>query len=420
MTISPHRPNILFVFTYNFMANRAGGLNRARQILALLRDNGIRATVYSKDGGGKGFWQNSAKCWRGQDRADFAREFPDFELVLDKTTFQSWLLRKLKNLLCTLLPANSEIFLRLSVPWVDGNWRALKRRGAAMLVIGYTHTLPELNGVFGDYRVIDQHDIEFVLNQRVRRHLFFALPVLAKARREVGMLETADMVLSLSFSERIVNQMILHRPEVIYLPNLSQFDGRSYELRQPKYDLLFVGSFSHFNRQGLAGFLRQAVSHRIKYRIAIAGAVCTAPEIQEIASGASNIELLGFVDDLHELYSVSRATVCPIWGAGTKTKLLESLQHMRPAFASESSFEGLMPGYENCVFPLDLDAIDGILASRPDIHLECRKYIENYERAVQQNRFLSELKAVVFGSNHRKLDPSPSLARANLKPLGRT
>jgi hypothetical protein len=407
---SPCGQKILFVFTYNFIANRAGGLNRARQILALLRDNGIQATVYSKDGGGKGFWQNPAKCWRDRDKAEFAQEFPGFELVLDRVTLQSWLLRKLKNLLCTLLPAYSEVFLRLSIPWVDDNWRRLKRRGVAVVVIGYTHALPELNGVCGDYRVIDQHDIEFVLNQRVRRHRFFALPVLAKARREVGMLETADMVLSLSFSERIVNQMILRKPEVIYLPNLSQFDGRSYELRQPKYDLLFVGSFSHFNRQGLAEFLRRAVSHRTRYRIAIAGAVCTAPEIQEIASGASNIELLGFVDDLHELYSVSRATVCPIWGAGTKTKLLESLQHMRPAFASESSFEGLMPGYENCVFPLNLDAIDGVLASRPDIHLECRKYIENYERAVRQNRFLDELKAVVFDSSHRELAASPSLS----------
>lgn len=405
MTKPLDRPNIVFVFTYNFVANRAGGLNRARQILTLLKENDVPTTVYSKDGASENFWCNAAKRWSAQDKQEFDREFPDFELVLDKVTFQSLALRKAKNLLCTLLPAYSNLFLRLSIPWVDPNWRSLKRRGTPVLVVGYTHVLPELNGLFGDYRVIDQHDIEFVLNQRVRKHLFFALPVLTKARREVGMLETADMVLSLSFSERIVNRMILRKPEVIYLPNLSRLDATSYSLRSPKYDLLFVGSYSHFNRQGLAAFLRQAVCHPTKFKIAVAGDVCRASEIREIASSSGNVDLLGFVDDLAEIYSISRATVCPIWGAGTKTKLLESLQYLRPAFASESSFEGLLPGYENCVFPLNLGTIETILNSRSDFHLECQRYVENYERAVQHNRFLDQLKAVTFEEHGAPTQP---------------
>jgi Glycosyl transferases group 1 len=395
MTTFRREQNILFVFTYNFVADRAGGLNRARQILTLLKENGIAATVYSRDGGGKWFWRNSTKCWRDQDKVEFGREFPDFELVLDRVTFQSWFLRKLKNMLCTMLPAYADTFLRLSVPWLDPNWRALRRRGAAAIVVGYANSLPELNGLFGGYRVIDQIDIEFVLNQRIRQRPFFALPVLAKARREFGMLETAHMILSLSFSERIVNKMILRNPEIIYLPYLSQFDAASYSPREPKYDLLFVGAYSHFNRQGLAKFLREAVHHKTKYRIAVAGTVCKAPEIREIVAGAANVELLGFVNDLGGLYSVSRATVCPVWGAGTKTKILESLQHMRPTFASETSFEGLLPGYENCVFPLNLDSIEWVLESKPDIHLECRRYIESYERAVRQNRFLDKMNSVV-------------------------
>jgi Glycosyl transferases group 1 len=388
--------HVVFVFTYNFVAHRAGGLNRARQILTLLRDIGIQVTVYSKDSAGRVFWKIPAKHWDPQDKEEFAREFPQFELVLDKATLQGWILRKVKSLLCTLMPNHAGIFLKLSVPWLDPNWRSLRARGAAVLIVGYTHVMPELNGLFGDYRVVDQHDIEFVLNQRVGQHLFSDLAVLAKARREVAMLETADMVISLSFSERIVNRMILRHPDVIYLPNLSQVDGTPRMRGKPEYDLLFVGAYSYFNRFGLATFLREAVKHTKKYKIAVAGAVCDAPEIRQIASDAENVKLLGFVDNLHDVYAVARATVCPIWGAGTKTKLLESLQHSRPAFASESSLEGLLPGYEKCVFPLDFETISTVLSSNQDTHLECEQYIRKYEHAVHNNRFLDKLKSITF------------------------
>jgi hypothetical protein len=390
--------HVVFVFTYNFVAHRAGGLNRARQILTLLRDIGVQVTVYSKDSSGRALWQNQAKQWRSQDKEEFSREFPQFELLLDGTTFQGWILRKLKSLFCTLLPKYADTILNLSVPWLDPNWRSLRERGAAVLVVGYTHAMPELNGLFGDYRVVDQHDIEFVLNQRAGERPFFDLAVLAKARREVGMLETADMVISLSFSERIVNRMILRHPEVAYLPNLSQVDRAPCVRSKPEYDLLFVGSFSHFNRLGLAMFLREAIKQPTKYRIAVAGGVCDAPEIREIASEAANVKLLGFIDNLRDVYALTRATVCPIWGAGTKTKLLESLQHARPAFASESSFEGLLPGYENCVFPLDFSTIQTVLNSEGDIQLECERYIRKYEWAAYNNRFLEKLESTKLGA----------------------
>jgi hypothetical protein len=224
------------------------------------------------------------------------------------------------------------------------------------------------------------------------------------------MLETVDMVISLSFSERIVNRMILRHPEVIYLPNVSQVDHKAGVCRRPEYDLLFVGAYSHFNRLGLAAFLLAAAKRAKKYKIAIAGAVCDAPEIRQIASEADNVELLGFVDNLHNVYAVTRATVCPIWGTGTKTKLLESLQHSRPVFASESSFEGLLPGYESCVFPLDFDTIETVLNSNWDAHLECERYIEKYEQAVYNNPFLDKLKSINFG---RKESATCCLPRRN-------
>ena len=77
-----------------------------------------------------------------------------------------------------------------------------------------------------------------------------------------------------------------------------------------------------------------------------------------------------------------------------KTKLLESLQHQRPVFASDRSLEGLLPGFEKCVFPLDLTTIDAVLEANRDVHLECKRYIERYENAVQDNAFMTLVKSV--------------------------
>jgi hypothetical protein len=391
--ISNH-PKLIFAFTYNFIANRAGSYNRTRQILSILRDNGIRVTVYSKDSVGDRFWDNAAKRWRKQDREEFEREYPNFELVLDRVTFGSWIVRKLKNLVSTVVPMRAANILRIGIPFLDPNWESLKRRGTEILVVGYTNTLPELNGLFGRFCVVDQHDIEFVLNQRTRYSFFFEVPVLLKARREVAMLETLSMIISISYSESIVNRMLLQNPTVVYLPNLSEFDSRHYALAAPKYDLLFVGGDSHFNRVGLSTFLREVVNRRAKYKIGIVGLVCNGVEIIEIAGHSDHIELLGFVTDLDGLYATSRATVCPIEGAGTKTKLLESLQHQRPVFASQRSLEGLLPGYEKCVFPLDLERIEEVLQANPNVHLECGRYIKKYETAIRDNEFIELVKRV--------------------------
>src|ERR1700722_1381838 len=394
MLAAYNHPKLIFAFTYNFIANRAGSYNRTRQMLSILRDNGIRVTVYSKDSMGDRFWDNSAKRWKKQDREEFEREYPGFELVLDTVTFGSWIARKLKNLACALLPMRAANILRIGIPFLDPNWESLKRRSAEILVVGYTNTLPELNGVFGRFCVVDQHDIEFVLNQRTRDSFFFEIPVLLKARSEVAMIETLRMIISIFYSESIDNRMLLQNPTVVYLPNLSEFDSRRYALAAPNYDLLFVGGDSHFNRSGLSTFLREVVNRRATYKIAIVGLVCNGVEIIEIAGRSEHIELLGFVKDLDALYATSRATVCPIEGAGTKTKLLESLQHQRPVFASRRSLEGLIPGYEKCVFPLDLERIEDVLQANPEVHLECVRYIEKYESVIRDNEFIELVKRV--------------------------
>jgi hypothetical protein len=44
------------------------------------------------------------------------------------------------------LPMRTANILRIAIPFLDPNRESLKRRGAEILILGYTNTLPELNG----------------------------------------------------------------------------------------------------------------------------------------------------------------------------------------------------------------------------------------------------------------------------------
>src|SRR5579863_7603610 len=398
---SVKRSKVVFVFGYNFIARRAGSYNRARQMLNILRRYELDIAVYSKRGDGRRFYSVASRTWTSEDVAQFHKEFPDCALVLDQETIVSWCLRKIKNLLITLLPGHARLILDASVPFVDRGWMKLKRRGADLLVLNYTHSLPELNGLFGDRRVVDQHDIEFVLNQRTASKFLYDHAVLLKARRELAMLETITMVIAISFSEKVVDQMLLRGPEVAYLPNLS--DARPIaSFQSPRtFDLMFVGGNSHFNRVGLSEFLTEALAKQLNLRIAIVGSVCDDSEVRSLAMKTDRFVLLGYIDDLSSVYSMSKATICPVGGAGNKTKLLESLQHGRPVFASERALEGLLPGYESCVFKLDIDILASTLAEKADVQKECREYVMRYEAAISDNAFVRLLN--FFERNDRVL-----------------
>jgi len=394
------RRNILFVFTRNFVRERRGNYNRAIQILELLTKLGLRVTVYSKNRRGKAGWFKRKKgepAWSTLDIEAFSHQFPNFDLVLDEVTPLAEIMRSCRVHLCTMWPSIAPRILRMRLPGADPNWRALAEHGADLVIVEYTQSLATLNGLFGDYCVVDQNDVEFVLHQRSRGRRFYELSILTRARREFGMLEAVDMVLCISPAEHTLVRMLVRRPEPVYLPYLDPriLADRIETAVEAKYDLLFVGAQGQFNAEGICTLLHAVKVRGSDFRIAIVGTVCNDRKVQEAAQCHDSIELLGYVENLSELYRASRAAICPVGGAGTKLKIIEALQNLRPVFASQESLEGLMPGYEKCVFSIDLSTIEQILASSGDFSGECKKYLSMYEMAIQNNRFVARLNSML-------------------------
>jgi glycosyltransferase involved in cell wall biosynthesis len=111
----------------------------------------------------------------------------------------------------------------------------------------------------------------------------------------------------------------------------------------------------------LIGFLQEHGTWLGKYRVAVCGKVCQQPDVIQVASHYPNVSLLGFVDDIDQIYRRSQAAVSPVVGTGLKIKIVDALAKGKPVFASPSSLAGLPPGYEGCVFPIQRQVVSRIL-----------------------------------------------------------
>jgi GT2 family glycosyltransferase len=123
----------------------------------------------------------------------------------------------------------------------------------------------------------------------------------------------------------------------------SRYDFRP-EGREP-LTMLFVGSFRHHpNRVALDWFVREALPVILKRepraRLVVAGA--EPPPAHAYADYESNLEMLGYVEDIREPLAKYAVFVCPILsGSGVRVKLLEAFAAGIPVVSTRVGAEGL-------------------------------------------------------------------------------
>jgi glycosyltransferase involved in cell wall biosynthesis len=162
-----------------------------------------------------------------------------------------------------------------------------------------------------------------------------------------------------------------HTP-VFYVPSYPEAAAVSSRARMAaRYDLLFVGSENHFNVDGITAFLAANAAWLSRYRIALAGRVCAVQSVRDLAAQNANITLLGFVEDLEEVYGAAWAAISPVEGTGLKMKVVEALRYGKPVFASAHSANSLPPGSEGCVFPLNEASIARLFKNIPAYEAAC-------------------------------------------------
>jgi len=167
--------------------------------------------------------------------------------------------------------------------------------------------------------------------------------------REINLLNKFDTVLANSQYEMAIIRSHLSSKKIHLIPHLVEDSNHSlslapYASRQFKYDLLFVGASYQPNIDGLNFFLTsifpKIIDEKPDTKLAIAGTVTQSVQIE--ASLEQNVDRLGYVPDLSDLYLKSRLVICPLLeGSGTKVKLQEAMAYAIPTVTTTTGASGL-------------------------------------------------------------------------------
>ncbi len=109
---------------------------------------------------------------------------------------------------------------------------------------------------------------------------------------------------------------------------------------------LFMGSANYPPNLDAAEFFATGVLPSLRRRFEGARMLMVGadppPRLQELAAANPGVELLGYVDDIVEVYAESTVSVVPIRvGGGTRTKILEAMALKRPVVSTTVGAEGL-------------------------------------------------------------------------------
>jgi glycosyltransferase involved in cell wall biosynthesis len=168
-------------------------------------------------------------------------------------------------------------------------------------------------------------------------------------KREIQLLSQYDKLIITSQEEMALIQSQIPADKLHLIPYpLDEPDSvdrpPSYSDREFNYDLLFVGAPYYPNVEGINFFLSsvfpEITAKKPNVKLAIAGKVCGAIQIDPAFK--QNVECLGFVESLSELYSQSSVVICPLLhGSGTKIKLQEAMAYAIPIVATTTGASGL-------------------------------------------------------------------------------
>ena len=384
---------VIFYFNGTFMQRSNGAHSRAEACLNFLLGHFERVIVYS--------FRNHPTCpWTDELSRRFAQQYPRAELVLDERPRGLVAMTRLKNVAAALAPGWAARILALRLPGMAPGYAALLRRyPSSLLIVSYVDGLTQLNGIAGRRFVVETHDLKFV-NYRMQTHKpASSLRAVLKFRSEVGLLEQALATIAISPTEASFFRMLIDQEKVLYIPDFGRTaapEDATPEGEDFLYDLVFVGSENRLNVEGLVDFVEAHRDWLARYRVAVCGKVCGEAPVVRLAERNPGIVLLGFVEDMTDIYRRSKAAVSPVTGTGLKIKIVDALERNKPVFASPTSFSGLPAGYERCVFPIEQGAIRRLLDDpgvRQSAERAAHAYFAEFTKLGDHDRLLTLLRS---------------------------
>lgn len=206
---------------------------------------------------------------------------------------------------------------------------------------------------FKGTKIVDTHDLQYI---RIDNEMA-AKKIPAPIRRlrvkffkwsEKRALRRFNVLLAISRSEiDTIQKLVGKSRDVRYFP--ATFEASAYRLPplRTSCDLLFVGSNSDANRDGLIWFIDHVFPAILKARpettLLVAGRIGQNKiAAAKMDAHPSSVRRIGFVKTLDDLYSQARVVVCPIlYGTGMKIKAVEALAFSSAIVGTNVAFDSI-------------------------------------------------------------------------------
>lgn len=214
------------------------------------------------------------------------------------------------------------------------------------ILVNYAKLTRAIPKNFKGVKILDCHDVQTnILKEGIKAGVKKSnIDIQKYLKDELNLLNSYDVIVSINKNEtkQLVDFGI--KPKIITIPGFNHIKNLYQKKLNKKYDILFVGSASPFNVEGVMKFIAKCypiIKKQIpNVKFAIAGDVSTCSAVKKVND--STIDRLGRVDNLEELYADSKIVVSSIIsGAGMKVKNIEALSFGMPLVATPFSMDGI-------------------------------------------------------------------------------
>jgi glycosyltransferase involved in cell wall biosynthesis len=213
------------------------------------------------------------------------------------------------------------------------------------ILVNYVKLDRAIPSNYNGIKIVDTHDIQTnIINAAIKSGTFKKQIDMKKFEaEEFGLLSKYEYVISINPNETREIKERLPEQKILTLPAFNDFQ-RKHIPGKEIYDILFVGSASPFNAEGIKNFIRHCLPAIRKampgVRLAIAGEVSNIASVKALKN--DSIIYLGRVENLTHTYAASKVVVSPIVsGAGMKVKNIEAFSHGMPLVATSFSMDGI-------------------------------------------------------------------------------